>query len=87
MIDMQDREAVMVAQYGEVCTQTTAARVLSCSTATVRVMLDDGRLDRACGGRMVDVRSIARYIAAPAQEDFEARRRKLMRRNGTSFAV
>jgi hypothetical protein len=35
----------------------------------------------------VDVRSIARYICQPAQEDFEAKRRRYKRRHGTEWAV
>lgn len=71
-----EREFVMVAQYGEVVNFTTAGKILSRSIKTVKAMLDDGRIDYACAGTMVDVRSMARYIAAPKQEDFNARVRK-----------
>lgn len=55
----------MTALYGEACTRVTAAKILSRTPGTVREMLKDGRLDYACGGAMVDVRSIARYICRP----------------------
>lgn len=77
---VQDRETLLVSQYGEVCSKATAAKILSKSTQTVRVMLEDGRLDTACAGTAVDVRSIARYIMAPKTEDRRARNLKLQRR-------
>jgi hypothetical protein len=46
-------------------------------------MLADGRLAEACAGEMVDVRSIAAYITAPRQADFEAK----VRRSGRVWAV
>ena len=75
-----EREDLMTAQYGEVCTKTIAGRILSRSTQAITAMLKDGRLDEACGGKMVDVRSIARYIMAPKAEDHKARIRKAGRR-------
>lgn len=83
----EDRAEAMVRMYGEVCTKSAAARMLNCAAGTIYKMLDDGRLDEACEGKMVDVRSIARYIAAPKQEDFEARKRRLKMRNNTQFVV
>lgn len=71
-----DRMNDMLERYGEVCTKTEAARILGRSPRTVRVMLDDGRLEYACAGEMVDVRSIAAYITAPKEADFEARAHK-----------
>ena len=87
MYTVTERERLMVDQHGEVCTKVAAAKILGCGPSTVRTMLEDGRLDTACAGKMVDVRSIARYIAAPAQENFEARKRKYMLRNNTQFVV
>ena len=87
MYSLKERERLMVDQHGEACTKVAAAKILGCTPPTVRSMLGDGRLDAACGGTKVDVRSIARYIVAPAQEDFEARRRKYMQRNNTQFLV
>lgn len=81
------REDAMARMYGEVCTKAAAARILNCAAGTIYNMLEDGRLEPACGGRMVDVRSIARYIAQPAQEETEARKRRMMQRNGSQFAV
>jgi hypothetical protein len=46
-------------------------------------MLADGRLETACAGEMVDVRSIAAYICQPKQADFEAK----VRRSGRVWAV
>lgn len=78
-----DRLDDMLSRYGEVCTKTMAAKILGRTPKTVRVMLEDGRLESACAGTMVDVRSIARYITAPQQAEFEAR----MRRQGREWAV
>ena len=64
MNDMLDR-------YGEVCDQTTAAKILSVSCRTISRMMEEGRLRRV--DRRVDVRSIAEYIENPKQADFEAR--------------
>lgn len=83
----EDRADVMVRLYGEVCTKTAAARILSCATNTIYKMLDDGRLDAACGGTMVDVRSIARYVAAPAKEDQEARKRTMQTKRNCAWSV
>lgn len=71
-----DRMNDMLSRYGEVCTKTQAARILGRSPKTVRAMLADGRLETACAGEMVDVRSIAAYICQPKQADFEARARR-----------
>ena len=70
---LQEREDLMVTKYGEVCSQAAAARIISRAPNTIKAMLNDGRLDAACGGVKVDVRSIARYIMSPKQEDFKAR--------------
>jgi hypothetical protein len=71
-----DRLTDMLERYGEVCTRVAAARILGCSTGKIKNMLYDGRLETACGGTMVDVRSIARYIAQPRQIDEAARQRR-----------
>ena len=75
-----DRLNDMLSRYGEVCTKTQAARILGRSPKTVRAMLADGRLAEACGGSMVDVRSIAAYICQPRQVDEMARQRKMGRK-------
>ena len=80
---LRERENLLVAQHGEVTTISNAARVLSRARNTVMKMLQDGRLDYACEGTRVDVRSIARYIMAPKQEDYAARQR----REGHKWAV
>ena len=70
----------MLDRYGEVCKRTMAAKILGCSAAKIKNMLTDGRLQFACGGEMVDVRSIAAYIEAPARKDFAARQKRLGRK-------
>jgi hypothetical protein len=74
-------------KYGEVCKKTTAAKILGCCPNTVNAMLRDGRLEAACGGAKVDVRSIARFIAEPAVVNEEARIRKIKQRRNMEFAV
>lgn len=80
---LQEREQMLVSQWGEVTTVTNAARILSRARNTVLEMLRDGRLDYACQGSMVDVRSIARYIMSPKQEDCKAK----ARRSGRKYMV
>ena len=53
---MSNRLDDMLARYGEVCQQKTAARILSVTPRTISRMMDDGRLRRV--GMHVDVRSI-----------------------------
>lgn len=83
----EERADLLVDRHGEVCTKTVAARILGRSFNTIKAMLADGRLDYACGGEMVDVRSIARYICQPKAEDFEARKRRMKVRRKSSWAV
>lgn len=75
-----DRLTDMLERYGEVCTRVAAARILGCSTGKIKNMLKDGRLETACGGTMVDVRGIARYITQPRQIDELARQRRMGRK-------
>lgn len=65
----------MLARYGEVCEQKTAAQILNVNPRTIHRMIKEGRL-RGVGHR-VDVRSIAEYIENPDQINFmcSARRR------------
>ena len=77
---MSDRMAYMLERYGEVCKRSVAAHILGCSPGKIRSMLDDGRLALACGGEMVDVRSIAAYIEQPCQIDEMARQRRMGRK-------
>ena len=62
------KEAELTAHYGEYVDKTVAAKILGVTRATVYAMLDDGRIGGACGGRRVDVRSIARYMTLPRCE-------------------
>lgn len=87
MITYDERAELMVRCYGEICKKSEAARILGRNTTTINAMLSDGRLDPACEGTRVDVRSIARYIASPAQEEEKARIIRIKRRNGSQFAV
>ena len=64
----------MLERYGELCTQQTAAKILSVVPRTISRMMEEGRLRRV--GRRVDVRSIAAYIENPEQKNFEAKVRK-----------
>lgn len=75
-----DRLTDMLERYGEVCKRTVAARILGCSVGKISNMLRDGRLELACGGEMVDVRSIAAYIEQPRQSDEAARQRRMGRK-------
>ena len=84
---LKERTDDMIARYGEVCKRAEAAKILHCSPQTINAMLSDGRLDWACGGEKVDVRSIASYICAPAEIEAEARRRRYCRRHGTKWSV
>ena len=78
-----DRLNDMLERYGEVCKRTVAARILGCSVGKIASMLRDGRLALACGGEMVDVRSIAAYIQQPARAEETARQR----RRGRTWSV
>lgn len=75
-MNAKDRENYMVAMYGECVTRAKAAKIISKSANTIYHMIKDGRLDTVCGGEMVCVHSIARYINSPAEVDGEARARK-----------
>ena len=57
-------EKELVDMHGTYVDKSTAARILGVTRATVYAMLADGRIKGACGGRRVDVRSIARYMAS-----------------------
>lgn len=78
-----DRHAAMVDKYGEACSKTTAAKIISCSVTTINAMLADGRIKAACAGDRVDVRSVADYIECRSEADHAAR----MRRKGLTRYV
>lgn len=86
-LSLEERTNIMVRLHGEVCTVSEAARILGCHRQTVNNMVADGRLDDACKGRKIDVRSIARYIAAPARENAEARKRRYASRHNLEHVV
>lgn len=60
--ELSRKEEALVAHYGAHVDKSTAARILGVTRATVYAMLADGRIEGACEGKRVDVRSIARYI-------------------------
>lgn len=84
---LEERTLAMVNLYGEVCTKANAARILGRTSQTVRNMIEDGRIDLACGGDMVCVRSIARYIQQPKQADNAARTDRFKRKYHSDFSV
>lgn len=56
-------EEALVAQYGESVDKSLAARIMGVTRSTVYAMLADGRVEASGGGKRVNVRSIARYLA------------------------
>ena len=83
----QQRVDDMLARYGEAVPKVVAGKILSRSPFTIRRMIDDGRLQSACAGDMVDMRSIADYICAPEQADRNARYRKRFEKTGSKYHV
>ena len=77
----------MIKRYGECVTVAAAARIMGRSRKTVMRMIDDGRIRWACAGTMVDVRSMAEYIEAPAQADRSARTSKNRNFGRSRFSV
>lgn len=59
------KEEELLGRYGEYVDKTLTAKILGVTRATVYAMLADGRIEGACSGRRVSVRSIAHYMAAP----------------------
>ena len=59
--ELSRKEEALVA-HGAHVDKSTAAQILFVTRATVYAMLEDGRIEGACEGKRVDVRSIARYI-------------------------
>ena len=57
------KEEQLARAYGEYVDKTVAAKILGVTRTTVYTMLADGRIQGACAGRRVDVRSIARYMS------------------------
>lgn len=84
---VKERTDIMVDRYGEVCTRAEAGRILGRDSRTIKKMIDEGRIADACAGTMVDVRSIAEYISAPASKDEAARIERVRQRYATKYAV
>lgn len=57
-----DRHRAMVERIGEACRVDVAAHELDCSTRTVYRLIEAGKIQTACEGSRVDVRSLADYI-------------------------
>ena len=72
-MNANERENYMVERYGECVTRAKAAQIISKSANTIYHMIKDGRLETVCGGEMVCVHSIARYLNSPAEADRGAR--------------
>lgn len=83
----EERIDMMVEKHGEVCTRAAAARIMGRDPHTITRWLQRGIIDAACAGTMVDVRSLARYISAPAEITREVRRREHELRTGCEFYV
>lgn len=81
MADQQYAEH-LCATHGEVCDKTKAAQILGCSTRLIRDALQDGRLESACAGTRVSVRSIAAYIQQRPQIDYNTRLKRRRERDG-----
>ena len=62
---LASKEAELLGRYGEYVDKTLTAKILGVTRATVYAMLADGRIEGACSGRRVSVRSIAHYMTAP----------------------
>lgn len=69
------KEEELLERYGEYVDKTLTAKILGVTRTTVYAMLADGRIEGACSGRRVSVRSIAHYMAAPKSRD---RQQKVM---------
>ncbi len=65
----------MLERYGEVCSKKMAATILGVCRTTVWHLVNDGVLKTACGGEMIDVRSICEYIEQPGKKHDTRRRR------------
>ena len=76
MDPQHSREDGLVLRYGEYVDKTAAAEILGVTRATVYAMLSDGRIDAACAGRRVDVRSIARYMTCSTSAKRRGRKPK-----------
>ena len=87
MTNTDERAELMVKCYGEACKKSDAARILSMNPRTITAMLEDGRLKAACEGKRVDVRSIAHYIAMPAQMEEAGRVERMKRKHNSEWAV
>ena len=66
-------EKELVDMHGKYVDKSTAARIIGVTRATVYAMLADGRIEGACSGRRVAVRSIARYMATPKSRGTKTR--------------
>ena len=87
-METTERAQLMALAYGEAVSYAKAGKILGGRHPdTVKAMIADGRLSPACEGTRVDIYSIAAYIAAPKQMDFEARKQKYINKTGCRFYV
>lgn len=62
------------AKWGQYVNKSEAAEILGVTRATIYAMLEDGRLEGACYGRRISIRSIALYLSSG--KDTRKRRKK-----------
>ena len=84
---LQERTDLWVDRYGEVCTKTKAGHILSRDPRSISRMIKDGRLEGACGGTMVDVRSMAAFAHQPEEISDDVRKRRIQLKYNSEFAV
>lgn len=77
-----DRIGTLTARYGEACNRKKAAEIIGCSPVTISSLIRDGRINSACEGTRVDVRSLAEYIEDKPNKDRQAKIKRRMERTG-----
>ena len=83
----ESRTDLFVQRYGETVNKMHAGLILGVTYQTIFRMLADGRIRAACGGRRVDVRSIAEYISDQGSIEHGRRRAKVMKKNHSHYAI
>lgn len=85
---LRERTEDMISRHGEVVRKSYAAQhILHCSTAKVRQLLEAHCLEYACGGTMIDMYSIARYICNRDEEEFKARQYRAAKKTNCKWRV
>ena len=70
---MESRMEDLRCLYVETVTVADAARIIGMSRNSMYALLRRGKISRACGGKRIDVRSVARYIDEPAVTNHRVR--------------